>query len=174
MPLYPPPIPHDLTWAWTLAAVVGSQGLTAWAMTRLIFNFIFRIRRNHRGWGWASREGGGWLLFSLKSKVATQGVACGWASHHGSGPRNWCAMLLDVCDRHFPSAAPEHCNISFHSRSALVEQIPYARCFQCKKNKGGGTTDLTLFQTCHAFLHCHEFHFLEALEDCCLVSGLYP
>jgi hypothetical protein len=32
--LCPPQIPHDLTWDRTLAAAVGSQRLTAWAMTR--------------------------------------------------------------------------------------------------------------------------------------------
>jgi hypothetical protein len=32
--LCPPQIPHDLTWARTQAAAVGSQRLTAWAMTR--------------------------------------------------------------------------------------------------------------------------------------------
>jgi hypothetical protein len=30
--LCPPQIPHDLTWAWTQAAAVGSWRLTAWAM----------------------------------------------------------------------------------------------------------------------------------------------
>jgi hypothetical protein len=34
MPLRPPQIPHDLTRARTRAAAVGSQQLTAWAMTR--------------------------------------------------------------------------------------------------------------------------------------------
>jgi hypothetical protein len=33
-PLYPPQIPHGLTWALTRAAAVGSRRLTAWAMTR--------------------------------------------------------------------------------------------------------------------------------------------
>jgi hypothetical protein len=34
VPLYPPQIPHDLTWARTRAAAVGSQQLTACAMVR--------------------------------------------------------------------------------------------------------------------------------------------
>jgi hypothetical protein len=34
VPLCPPQILHDLTWARTRAAAVGSQRLTAWAMTR--------------------------------------------------------------------------------------------------------------------------------------------
>jgi hypothetical protein len=34
VPLCPPQIPHDLTWARTRAAVVGSWWLTAWAMAR--------------------------------------------------------------------------------------------------------------------------------------------
>jgi hypothetical protein len=34
VPLYPPQIPHDLTWARTRAAAVGSRRLTAWAMAR--------------------------------------------------------------------------------------------------------------------------------------------
>jgi hypothetical protein len=33
-PLCPPQIPHDQTQAWTRAAAVGSQRLTAWAMAR--------------------------------------------------------------------------------------------------------------------------------------------
>jgi hypothetical protein len=32
--LCPARIPHDLTWAWTLAAAVGSRQLTAWVMPR--------------------------------------------------------------------------------------------------------------------------------------------
>jgi hypothetical protein len=35
LPVSPPQIPHDLTWARTRAAAVGSQRLTAWAMARL-------------------------------------------------------------------------------------------------------------------------------------------
>jgi hypothetical protein len=38
MPLCPPQIPHDLTWARTRATVVGSRRLTAWAMARPIFS----------------------------------------------------------------------------------------------------------------------------------------
>jgi hypothetical protein len=34
VPLYPPQIPHDLTWDRTRAAAVRSQRLTAWAMSR--------------------------------------------------------------------------------------------------------------------------------------------
>jgi hypothetical protein len=34
VPLSPPQIPHDLTWARTRAAAVGSRWLTAWAMVR--------------------------------------------------------------------------------------------------------------------------------------------
>jgi hypothetical protein len=34
MPLYPPQIPHDVTWARTRAAAVGSRRITAWAMAR--------------------------------------------------------------------------------------------------------------------------------------------
>jgi hypothetical protein len=34
VPLCPPQIPHDLTWARTTAAAVGRQRLTAWAMPR--------------------------------------------------------------------------------------------------------------------------------------------
>jgi hypothetical protein len=34
VPLYPPQIPHDLTWARTQATVVGSRRLTAWDMAR--------------------------------------------------------------------------------------------------------------------------------------------
>jgi hypothetical protein len=32
--LCPPQIPHDLTWARTRAAAVGSRRLTAWIMAR--------------------------------------------------------------------------------------------------------------------------------------------
>jgi hypothetical protein len=34
VPLYPPQIPHDLTWDRSQTAAVGSQRLTAWAMAR--------------------------------------------------------------------------------------------------------------------------------------------
>jgi hypothetical protein len=34
MPLCPPQIPHDLTWARTRATAEGNRRLTAWAMTR--------------------------------------------------------------------------------------------------------------------------------------------
>jgi hypothetical protein len=34
VPLCPPQIPHDLTWARTRAAAVGSRRLTTWAMAR--------------------------------------------------------------------------------------------------------------------------------------------
>jgi hypothetical protein len=34
MPLCPPQIPHDLTWAGSRAAAVGSRRVTAWAMAR--------------------------------------------------------------------------------------------------------------------------------------------
>jgi hypothetical protein len=36
-PLCPPQIPHNQTQAWTQAAAVGSQWLTAWAMIRPVF-----------------------------------------------------------------------------------------------------------------------------------------
>jgi hypothetical protein len=32
VPLRPPQIPLDLTWAWTRATMVGSWRLTSWAM----------------------------------------------------------------------------------------------------------------------------------------------
>jgi hypothetical protein len=35
-PLCPPQIPHDLNWARTRVAVVGSRRLTAWAMARTL------------------------------------------------------------------------------------------------------------------------------------------
>jgi hypothetical protein len=38
VPLCPPQIPHDLTWARTRAAAVGSQQLAAWAMAQPKFN----------------------------------------------------------------------------------------------------------------------------------------
>jgi hypothetical protein len=34
VPLCPPQIPHDLTWAWTRAASLRRQKLAAWAMAR--------------------------------------------------------------------------------------------------------------------------------------------
>jgi hypothetical protein len=39
-PLYPPQIPHNLTWARNQAAAVGSRRLTAWAMTRTIYRHL--------------------------------------------------------------------------------------------------------------------------------------
>jgi hypothetical protein len=41
VPLCSPQIPHDLLRAWTRAAAVGSQRLTAWAMARLKFIIYF-------------------------------------------------------------------------------------------------------------------------------------
>ena len=61
------------------------------------------IGKNHKEQGLVSKEGGEWLLFSLKSKAAAQGVTCGWACCHGAGPRNCCGIWLDVCARNFPS-----------------------------------------------------------------------
>jgi hypothetical protein len=50
VPLCPPQTPHDLTWAWTWATVVGSLRLTVWAMswprqavTRLLWRGFVRI-----------------------------------------------------------------------------------------------------------------------------------
>jgi hypothetical protein len=43
VPLCQPQIPHDLTWARTRAAAVGSQRLTAWAMARTSTNLGFVI-----------------------------------------------------------------------------------------------------------------------------------
>jgi hypothetical protein len=37
VPLCPPQIPHDLTWARTWTSAVGSRRLTAWAMARPFF-----------------------------------------------------------------------------------------------------------------------------------------
>jgi hypothetical protein len=62
-PLCPPKIPHDLTWARTRAAAVGSQWLTAWAMARPrekvlhphtpegIFIFLCIFIFKYTGWG---------------------------------------------------------------------------------------------------------------------------
>jgi hypothetical protein len=46
VPLCPPQIPHDLTWAGTRNAAVGNQWLTAWAMARpyiLSYYNMFRL-----------------------------------------------------------------------------------------------------------------------------------
>jgi hypothetical protein len=40
MPFCPPQIPHDLTWARTLAAAVGSRRLTAWVMARPVTHLV--------------------------------------------------------------------------------------------------------------------------------------
>jgi hypothetical protein len=40
VPLYPPQIPHDLTWAWTQAALVGSWQLTTWAVAWPLENVV--------------------------------------------------------------------------------------------------------------------------------------
>jgi hypothetical protein len=51
VPLSPPQIPHDVTWARKRAAAVGSRRLTAWAMTRPVYsklvtqNFLDRLRK---------------------------------------------------------------------------------------------------------------------------------
>jgi hypothetical protein len=44
VPLRPPQIPHDLTWARTRANTVGSRRLTAWAMALLRRRVIFTVR----------------------------------------------------------------------------------------------------------------------------------
>jgi hypothetical protein len=49
VPLRPPQIPHDLTWARTRPAAVGSRRLTAWAMARPV----------HQTWGSHHRETSG-------------------------------------------------------------------------------------------------------------------
>jgi hypothetical protein len=48
VPLCPPQIPHDLTWAGTLAAAVGSRRLTAWAMARLFSEMFVAIYKTTR------------------------------------------------------------------------------------------------------------------------------
>jgi uncharacterized membrane protein YwzB len=40
VPLFPPQITHDLTWARTRAAAVGSRRLTAWALARPLYEYI--------------------------------------------------------------------------------------------------------------------------------------
>jgi hypothetical protein len=99
----------------------------------LSFNFTFRNEKNHRRQGLVSRDSGGWLSFSLKSKAAAQGVACGRAHCHGSGPRNCWATWLDVCTRHFPSATSEHRNRSFHWRSVWWNKFLMHNAFSVKK-----------------------------------------
>jgi hypothetical protein len=44
VPLCPPQIPHDLTWARTRTAAVESRRLTVWAMARPIAMLILLIR----------------------------------------------------------------------------------------------------------------------------------
>ena len=51
---------------------------------------------------------------------------------HYAGPGSCCATCLQVCAGCFPSLASERRNRIFHSPSVLVEQIPFARCFQCQ------------------------------------------
>jgi hypothetical protein len=43
VPLCPPRIPHDVTWAWTWAIAVGSPRLTAWAMARPTTHFVIYL-----------------------------------------------------------------------------------------------------------------------------------
>ena len=47
-----------------------------------------------------------------------------------AGPSSCCATCLEVCAGCFPSIASERRNRIFYSPSVLIEQIPYARCFQ--------------------------------------------
>jgi hypothetical protein len=51
VPFCPPQIPHDLTWARTRVAAVGSQRLTAWAMARPLFQGLVGLgnRTPYRG-----------------------------------------------------------------------------------------------------------------------------
>jgi hypothetical protein len=42
VPLCPPQIPHDLTWAWTRAVAMGSRRLTAWALARPVHYEVAR------------------------------------------------------------------------------------------------------------------------------------
>jgi hypothetical protein len=75
-----------------------------------------------------SREDGGLLSFSLKSKAVTQGVMCGWAQGPGIvTPFDW------TFAGRFPSPTSEELNIILYSLSVLVEQSPYAGCLQRQK-----------------------------------------
>jgi hypothetical protein len=59
--LRPPQIPHDLTCAWTCAALVGSQRLTAWATARpelYLASTFYRTTAFHcEGWMWTYPHG---------------------------------------------------------------------------------------------------------------------
>jgi hypothetical protein len=90
----------------------------------LSFNFIFGNRKIITEEGdLVSREGGGWLSFSLKSKAAAKGVTCERTRCHCVGPRNCCDTWLGVWVRSFPSDVSELRNRSFYSRSVVVEHI---------------------------------------------------
>jgi hypothetical protein len=43
VPFCPSQIQHDLTWAWTRPAAVGSRRLTAWAMAKFTCNWMLSI-----------------------------------------------------------------------------------------------------------------------------------
>jgi hypothetical protein len=64
VPLCPPEIPHNLTWDWTRTAAVGSQRLTAWAMSRPLYETWYVY---HAIWGRIS----GVLHKSLSSVIPT-------------------------------------------------------------------------------------------------------
>jgi hypothetical protein len=83
------------------------------------------IRKDYRGRGSVSREGGGWLLCLSKPKTATQQVT---SDCHEVGSRGCRAKCLDVRAVCCPSIASECCNRIFHSPSVVVEKIPYAQC----------------------------------------------
>jgi hypothetical protein len=73
VPLCPPQIPHDLTWAWTPAAAVGSRQLTAWATAQSLLSNSYHTwwnywtnnnnNNNHKGfWPWCVNAQNHWVF----------------------------------------------------------------------------------------------------------------
>jgi hypothetical protein len=73
VPLCPPKIPHDLTWARTWAAAVGSRRLTAWTMAR-------PIRGTNPEFAWRywlkPRKSSGYAVFGARFEPSTFRKAC--------------------------------------------------------------------------------------------------
>jgi hypothetical protein len=123
VPLCLPQIPHDLTWARTRAAAVGSQRLTAWAMARpycqlklhccnntpqwvyLLFKILLAAVRTETG-----SSGPFGLKLGFKALVSLECYFCVWL--HRGNSTNYLILRFHLCSEHnFPSGPYWVCRI---------------------------------------------------------------
>jgi len=71
----------------------------------------------------------------VETKSAAQRVMCEPEPSYDAGSRRCFTTCLEVRTGCFPSVTSEHRDRIFHSLSVVVEQILYAQCLQCQKNK---------------------------------------